>query len=892
MANTNTGVSNFVFSQTPFFVRNDHPNFVRFIEAYYEYLEQEGKTIQRAKAFREALDVDRTIDLYTEKLYSQFLALLPEKTIADKDLIIKHVKDFYRARGTEKSIEFLLAILYDQETTFYYPKKDILKASDGKWYQEKSLKVFDLQINNVADPGIFTAKNFTGRQIRGVTSNATATVESVDVYYENAVVVKELKVSNQVRDFVAGEKINAFFEEEGQIKYISANVFSGIVVRVDIKNRGNNYIIGDQAIVQSDTGSGAIIIVSDVSKAAIKTISPTDGGAGFQNTNLIIVSSSQGFGANAYVSLVNTDESVHPNSYNIAMTTISAEANSLIGNTSANPYETFAYYNLSPVFVTSGPNTSNMVANTVSGTLVDRLYFNRKIANSNVFFQTGDSLNVYNTLTSNSYVLTITSNTVNTTNIQFTPQVSGNLTFERVVVLKAPYSAWSNLTISCGVGASVATINLSARKANSNVFFETFDNIFCFGTNVTIISSNSITNQLIVNPGLPGPLTNQPFQVIKKSSIQTTLANSLSFLTYANTGPIQRIIVIAGGENYTGSTTLTAEANNRVKNLGIIGKLSILRPGSGYAVNDEIEIINRPYATFGAGTGGRGYVYSVNATGAITGVRLKQAFPGQYIGGSGYSIYELPTTNVISATGVGGNVVVTATLGEGEVLTSTSDDIGAILSLSILSGGSGYKTPPVINLKSRGSGTAQAVATIVEGVFTYPGRYLNDDGHLSSYNFLQDGKYYHNYSYVVKIRQAINGYRKALKDLVHPSGMSLFGEYTDIDNGQTMNVQVGTVNVTNKIVYSLARYVANVVNINISANTITSNVRIIKANNGIANGSTIYLEFQSGDTINIANGIFVTSRANGNVFTVTQTANTLISNLANTSGNVYYGIME
>jgi hypothetical protein len=892
MANTNIGVSNFVFSQTPFFVRNDHPNFVRFIEAYYEYLEQEGKTIQRAKAFREALDVDKTIDLYTEKLYSQFLSLIPEKTIADKDLIIKHVKDFYRARGTEKSIEFLLAILYDQETTFYYPKKDILKASDGKWYQEKSLKVFDLQINNTADPGIFTAKNFTGRQIRGATSNATATVESVDVYYENAVVVKELKVSNQVRDFIAGEKINAFFEEEGQIKYISANVFSGIVVRVDIKNRGNNYIIGDQAIVESVTGSGAIIVVSEVSKAAIKTISPTDGGAGFQNTNLIIVSSTQGFGANAYVSLVNADESVHPNSYNIAISLISTEANSIIGNTSANPYETFAYYNLSPVYVTSGPNTSNMIANTISGTLVGQLYFNRKIANSNVFFQTGDSLNVYNTLTSNSYVLRITSNTVNTTNIQFTPQISGNLTFERVVVLKAPYSAWSNLTISCGVGASVATINLSARKANSNVFFETFDNIFCFGTNVTIISSNSITNQLIVNPGLPGPLTNQPFQVIKKSSIQTTLANSLSFFTYANTGPIQRIIVLAGGENYTGSTTLTAEANNRVKNLGIIGKLSIVRPGSGYVVNDEIEIINRPYATFSAGTGGRGYVSSVNATGAITGVRLKQAFPGQYIGGSGYSIYELPTANIITSTGVGGNVAVVATLGEGEVLISTSDDIGAILSLTILSGGSGYKTPPVINLRANGSGTAQVESTIVEGVFTYPGRYLNDDGHLSSYNFLQDGKYYHNYSYVVKIRQAINGYRRALKDLVHPSGMSLFGEYTDIDNGQTMNVQVRTVNVTNKIVYSLARYVANVVNINISANTITSNVRIIKANNGIANGSIIYLEFQSGDTINIANGIFVTSRANGNVFTVTQTANTLISNLANTSGNVYYGIME
>lgn len=890
MANTNTGISNFVYSQSPFFVRNDHPNFVRFIEGYYEYLEQEGKTINRAKGFRDALDVDKSIDLYTEKLYSQFLKLIPEKTIADKDLIIKHIKDFYRARGTEKSIEFLLAILYDMETTFYYPKKDILKASDGKWYQEKSLKVFDLQINNVADPGIFTAKNFTGRQIRGVTSNATATVESVDVYYENGVVVKELKVSNQVRDFTAGEKINAFFEEEGEIKYISANVFSGIVVRVDIENRGNNYVVGDQAIVESNTGSGAIVVVSDVSRAAIKTISPTEGGAGFQNTNVILVSSSQGFGANAIVSLVNTDESVHPNTYNIAISTIALEANSIIGNTSSNPYETFAYPNLSPVFVTVPANTSNLVANTVSGTLVNKLYFDRQIADSNVYFKTGDSLNVFNVATQTNYILYISSNTVSTTNVEFTPQIAGNLSFETVEIWIAPFHAYSNLTISCGSG-SPTLINLSDIKANSNVFFETFDNIYCFGTNVTIVQSNSVSNTITVSPGLPGPLTNQPFQVIKKPNVNTSLANSQIFFKYANTGPIQRIVVLAGGQNYTGNTTLTAQANTRVKNLGIIGKLSIVRPGYGYAVNDEIEIINKPYATFGAGTGARGYVSSVNASGSITGVRLK-AVPGNYVGGSGYNMFELPTANIITSTGIGGNVAVTAILGAGETLVSTSDEVGAILSLSILSGGSGYKTPPTINLANQGSGTAQAVATIVEGVFTYPGRYLNDDGHLSSYNFLQDGKYYHNYSYVVKIKQSINDYRKALKDLVHPSGMSLFGEYTDIDNGETMNVQVRTETSTKKIVYSLAEYVSNVVSINTTSNTITSNIKVIKANNSISNGDIIYLEFQSGDTINIANGIFVASDANGNVFVITQSANTLIASQSNTSGNVYYGIIQ
>jgi len=891
MANTNIGISNFVSTQSPFFVRNEHPNFVRFVEAYYEYMEQEGKTIGRAKDFRSALDVDRSIDLYTEKLYSQFLSNIPEDIIADKNLVLKHVKDFYRSRGTEKSIQFLMSILYDEDVNFYYPKRDILKASDGKWYQEKSLKVLDLQINNTSDPSIFTVKNFTGRQIRGESSNATATVESVDVYYENGVIVKELKVSNQVRDFVAGEKIRAKFEEEGNVKDISANVFSGIIVRADIINRGNNYVVGTTANVESNTGSGAVIVISEVSRAAIKTISPLDGGAGFQNSNIILIAGGLGTGANANVALVNTNEAIHPNTYNIAISLLASEANTVIGSLSGNTYETFAYPNLDVVLVTSAGNTSNLIANTISGTSVGQLYFDRHIANSNVFFQTGDSLNVYNTLTSTSYVLYITSNTVNTTNIQFTPQVSGNLRFERVVVLKAPYSAWSNLTISCGVGAAVTTINLNFWKANSNVFFETYDNIFCFGTNVRIMSSNIKTSQLIVSPGLPGPLTNQPFQVIKKPNVNTSLANSMVYFTYANTGPIQRIVVLAGGNNYTGNINLTAVANTRIKNLGILGKMAVVRKGYGYVVGDEIEFINQPYATVGAGTGALGYVAEVNASGSIETVKFKEV-PGYYIGGSGYSMLQLPTANIKTSTGVGGNVAVLATLGEGERLVSTSDDIGAILRLTIISGGSGYATPPIINLRSFGSGTAQVDATVVQGVFTYPGRYLNDDGHLSSFNFLQDGKYYHNYSYVVRIKQAISRYRKALKSLVHPAGMSLFGEHIAVDEGDTMNIQVIAANQTSKFVYSLVPYMANVRNINSSANTITSNVLITSAYHGISNGDIVYLEFQTGDTINIANGIFAASTVNANAFIVTQVANTLVSNLANTSGVVYYGTKQ
>ena len=81
-----------------------------------------------------------------------------------------------------------------------------------------------------------------------------------------------------------------------------------------------------------------------------------------------------------------------------------------------------------------------------------------------------------------------------------------------------------------------------------------------------------------------------------------------------------------------------------------------------------------------------------------------------------------------------------------------------------------------------GDGTATANATIVAGVYTYPGRFLNDDGFLSSENYLENRDYYQSFSYVVRTNKAIDKYRKYLKDLLHPAGMKLFGEYLSVDD--------------------------------------------------------------------------------------------------------------
>jgi hypothetical protein len=63
----------------------------------------------------------------------------------------------------------------------------------------------------------------------------------------------------------------------------------------------------------------------------------------------------------------------------------------------------------------------------------------------------------------------------------------------------------------------------------------------------------------------------------------------------------------------------------------------------------------------------------------------------------------------------------------------------------------------------------------------YPGYYTSNLGFLDDAIYIQDSKFYQAFSYVVKIDEKLEAYRSAVKTLIHPAGMALFGEY-DIRN--------------------------------------------------------------------------------------------------------------
>ena len=62
-------------------------------------------------------------------------------------------------------------------------------------------------------------------------------------------------------------------------------------------------------------------------------------------------------------------------------------------------------------------------------------------------------------------------------------------------------------------------------------------------------------------------------------------------------------------------------------------------------------------------------------------------------------------------------------------------------------------------------------------VAIYPGYYSKSDGFISDESFIQDGKYYQLFSYVIKVEQQIESYRDIIKSLLHPAGFEMFAEY-------------------------------------------------------------------------------------------------------------------
>ena len=298
-----------VENQLPQFVKQDHPTFVAFLEAYYEYMEQVGKPYEIIGNLNNYANLGKTTDDFLKHFKKQFGEDIPESVFANanKPFVLKRLRDFYRAKGSEKSFQFFFRLLYNEEVDVYYPSSDLLKTSDGKYQKSQIVRVVDTS-------GQDKVFELVGKKITGQTSNANAVVESVLNESIGSYVVSTIYLSGTAgifSDEIISDGVNSF-------------QLGAMIVDTEITKAGNNYSVGDIIPIAGGgaSASGGAIKVKELTAGHIASVTITNGGSGyavgdkiiFNNVNhmdingrtaSILVKSKSGSGAITAVTLEN-----------------------------------------------------------------------------------------------------------------------------------------------------------------------------------------------------------------------------------------------------------------------------------------------------------------------------------------------------------------------------------------------------------------------------------------------------------------------------------------------------------------------------------------------------------------------------------------------------------
>ena len=347
-------------SQFPDFIRDnpDYSKFIEFTQAYYEWLEQNGKVLDYSKNLLSYKDIDETTNEFVEYFVNDFLPNFPDDILVDKKKAVKLARQLYKSKGTPASYSFLFRLLYDSDFDYFNTKDYVLRASDGVWYVARSVRLASDDINFL---------DTTNLRLFGETSKTIATIE-------NAVIANtktEVYISNVTRVFETGEfvkVVDAFNQPvlfDGNV--LRAKIIGQISqVRIDPNNRGQLYKEGDPVVfvggLNANTGVGATAIVSETTKGSIQRINTITGGYGYNANSNTIISLTNASGAIAQVANFDDTDRYVANVSGIIGYGITYAASVPIGNATYSFISLSSTANASTSLANSFPNTTSFFA--------------------------------------------------------------------------------------------------------------------------------------------------------------------------------------------------------------------------------------------------------------------------------------------------------------------------------------------------------------------------------------------------------------------------------------------------------------------------------------------------------------------------------------------------
>lgn len=703
------------------------------------------------RSLKNNTDIDFALDQFIEYFRNEYLLNIPNDIKADKRLLIKHILDLYRSKGTPKSYELLFRIVFNEDITLYFPKKDLFAPSDNSYVIPRYIEVSD-------SPYL---TNLIGKEIKSSSLTGTAIVEQHQRKTVNGRVVNILSISNLKGEFPRGDYIlcDEYIyptEEDNAKPFVLGSLKS-----ISIIDGGLDYEVGDFLDVNYASGISAKARVTATKNENGKvSFEILDGGSGYSKDALVSVTGGYGTGATFKVGSIINKETYSINTdiigdydqakivslplgYQLGIANASgAFSNGEYLTQSANLLS-LDVEQISFGVVQNGETISN-TSLSFSAT-IDRaeLPFIRMVNHSSVIPATGTTLK-----TGTSNVLLTVKTLVSAEQITANGQIySANATH---LLVKNVYSMDDT---NHGI-TSVSISSAGQHYANGDIVSFTTSIANTGHTALALVETNTSGNIVAVHvrnatgsiPGCyrNGGTLNTP-SITTANGSGATLSATVGYFgsTYllgatisgSSSGVNAKVVSRTELTDWnfpTSDVDLRDNTDNVIdvtlqwvlKEVGTIKTLAAVAPGIGYSANPEVTVLEPLIA-------------NLDIRAENGGIKGK-------------------------------NAVIRATAGTGK---------GVVTAIEIADSGFGFYPNEYVSLQTTDNPVSVKGVTVVDSPGKSFGYLRNKNGFLSSHKYVQDSDYWQRYSYEIASPVLFEGYRKLVLDIVHPAGYKLFGKF-------------------------------------------------------------------------------------------------------------------
>ena len=652
-------------------------------------------------------DIDNTIYDFIEEFRKSFMEGIPSNTATgiDKRNLEKHIRELYRRKGTKEGAKLFMKILLDEDAEIFYPNQYMLKASAADWDQPTVIRC--------SASGNVDANELIGKSITGLTSDATALVESATTFaVSGGTSYIEFEISSVVGTFVNEETIFGISSTEN-IKYnFTVKQF---LSSTTISNDGTLYSNND--IIDLDTsvaiGSGDISArINKVETGSVSGVVVDDAGTNYEIGDLVVFtdnSTEAGFvdSAKAEVTVINgniIDETggdiiVQESGTNqfIDLFNFQLEEGTIEGEEPYTVYGTDVIYNNGigyyyPIYLTNYAAEQTTI--TKSSGLTNGATFNSTtvILDGN----SGDEILVGMTVRSNSISLSNTVTVVSVTSQNsITLSAAQTLLDNEVLVFESAATAVRQYQFLEYPGITFYSPTATTAIAQSSYSSSTYT---LYGGNYNHRSDHlygesgnaaSYTDGINTEAVLGDRVESE--WAVNSKAIDTNRYDNEGFILESGSGDITKITVTQGGDGYSLLPTAAvrsqygtgAKVLSTTTDIGRISSINVSNPGFDYSEspimeprgNFVIKDITGAFVVGAALTSHTGTVRTYDSTTQVLTVSIEDniAIQDESQGGTsneGVLLEDSLATNEY----VGVNIILDANLVYGENLVSEDGD--------------------------------------------------------------------------------------------------------------------------------------------------------------------------------------------------------------------------